>query len=130
MDLSESRTVQSPDYCSSSNVQGKMGKGEMEDDRGMVIEVEGMVFVRNLGMRQILKFMRAGISVCVVVVVVRGVFGEYSLSVMEVECSGVGFQLVGVSIFMLSRAFVVVVVVVEVEMEDSELGVECVIRLF
>ena len=36
----------------------------------------------------------------------------------------------GVSIFMLSRAFVVVVVVVEVEMEDSELGVECVIRLF
>lgn len=91
MDLSESRTVQSPDYCSSSNVQGKMGKGEMEDDRGMVIEVEGMVFVRNLGMRQILKFMRAGISVCVVVVVVRGVFGEYSLSVMEAECSGVGF---------------------------------------
>ena len=35
----------------------------------------------------------------------------------------------GVSIFMLSRAFVVVVVVVEVEMDDSELGVECVIRL-
>ena len=35
----------------------------------------------------------------------------------------------GVSIFMLGRAFVVVVVVVEVEMEDSELGTECVIRL-
>ena len=34
----------------------------------------------------------------------------------------------GVSIFMLGRAFVVVVVV-EVEMEDSELGTECVTRL-
>lgn len=42
----------------------------MVDDRGMVIEVESVVCTRNVG-RQMLRFIRAGILVCVVVVVVR-----------------------------------------------------------
>ena len=42
----------------------------MVDDRGMVIEVESVVCIRNVG-RQMLRFIRAGILVCVVVVVVR-----------------------------------------------------------
>ena len=46
-------------------MQGKMGECKLADDRNMVIEVEGMVFVRNWGGRQMLRFMRAAISVCV-----------------------------------------------------------------
>ena len=42
----------------------------MVDDRGMAIEVESVVCIRNVG-RQMLRFIRAGILVCVVVVVVR-----------------------------------------------------------
>ena len=42
----------------------------MVDDRGMVIEVESVVCIRNVG-RQMLRFIRAGILVCVVLVVVR-----------------------------------------------------------
>ena len=52
------------------------------DDRGIVIEVEFMVCIQNLGGRQILRFMREGILVWVmgVVVVVVGMlfFGECS----------------------------------------------------
>ena len=40
----------------------------MVDDRGMAIEVESVVCIRNVG-RQMLRFIRAGILVCVVVVV-------------------------------------------------------------
>lgn len=71
----------------------------MEVERGMVIEVGNMVSVRNLGWRQMLRLMRASISVCVlvVVVVVAGLvfFRERSLLVMEVEFSVVGFWLMG-----------------------------------
>lgn len=42
----------------------------MVDDRGMAIEVESVVCIRNVG-RQMLRFIRAGILVCVVMVVVR-----------------------------------------------------------
>lgn len=42
----------------------------MVDDRGMVIEVESVVCTRNVG-RQMLRFIRAGILVYVVLVVVR-----------------------------------------------------------
>ena len=74
---------------------------------------------------QILRFMRAGISFCVVVVVVEGevFFRKCSLSVMEVVCSGVGFWLVEGGIFKLGGSFVVVV---EVENEEFESVVECV----
>ena len=52
-----------------------------------------------------LIIIRACILVCVVIVVVVGVvfFGERSLSVTEVECLGVNFELVGGGIFDLWR---------------------------
>ena len=40
---------QSPNCCSSCNVHGKRGEGEMVGDRGMVTEEKGMLFVRSLG---------------------------------------------------------------------------------
>ena len=46
-------------------MQEKMGEGKLKDDRDMIIEVEGMTFVRNLDGRQILRFMRVAILVCV-----------------------------------------------------------------
>ena len=72
---------QSPDCGIFCNVRGKKGEGEMEDDRGMAMEFESMISIQNLGGRQMLRFMRAGISVCVVVVLVVGMvfFGECSL---------------------------------------------------
>lgn len=45
-------------------MQGKIGEGKSEN--GMVVEVKRMVFVRNLGGRQMLRFMRTAILVCVV----------------------------------------------------------------
>ena len=36
----------------------------MEDERDMVIEVETMVCMQNLGGRQMFRLMRAGISIC------------------------------------------------------------------
>ena len=42
---------QNLDCCSSCNVQGKIGDGEMKDDMGMVKAVEG---VFNLGAREML----------------------------------------------------------------------------
>ena len=33
----------------------------MEDDRGMAMEFESMVCIQNLGGRQMLRFMRAGL---------------------------------------------------------------------
>ena len=41
----------------------------MEDDGDMVIEFDRIFFVRKLSGRKMLKFIRAGISVCVVLVV-------------------------------------------------------------
>ena len=43
-------------------MQGKVGEGEMEDDRGMVMELEG---VWNLGGMGMLSCMRAGIGMSV-----------------------------------------------------------------
>ena len=34
----------------------------MEDDRGTAMEFESMVYIQNLGGRQMLRFMRAGLS--------------------------------------------------------------------
>ena len=39
---------QSPDCCSSCNILGKIGKGEMVGDRAMVTEEEGMLFALSL----------------------------------------------------------------------------------
>ena len=86
------------------NVRGKMGAGEMEDNRGIVMEGECVVGVQNLGGRLLLMLLRAGVLVGVVVLVVVGVmvvvavgvifFGKRCFSVMEVGGSGVGFALV------------------------------------
>ena len=52
-----------------------MGEGEMENGRGMALEFERMGCIQNLGGKEMLKFIRAGISICVVTVsVVRVVF--------------------------------------------------------
>ena len=119
----------SPDCWGSCNVQGKTGEGEMENDRGMVMVDECVVYIRNLGGRLVLIFTRAGILVCVVGVVVVGVvfFRERSLSVTEVECLGVGVGLVGGGIFDLGGDFVAVVV--KKGVEDFELVVKTVVRL-
>ena len=81
-----------------------MGVREMEYGIGMVMEVECVVCIRNLGGRLVLIFIMAGILVCVVGVVLEGVVfcREHSLLVMEVQCLGVGFVLVGGGIFNLS----------------------------
>ena len=98
-----------------------MREGEMEDDRGMVMEVQCVVCIQNLGERPVLILIIVGISICMVVVVVVVVvfFKERSLSVMVMECLGVGFWLVGGGIFNLGRDFVALVV--EVDVEDLEL---------
>lgn len=59
-----------------------MEEGEMEDDRGIAMELQSMVCIQDLCGRQKLRFMRAVISVCVVVgVLAVGVafIGECSL---------------------------------------------------
>ena len=38
-----------------------MTEGEMEDDRGMAMEFESVVCMQNLGGRQMLRFMGAGL---------------------------------------------------------------------
>ena len=60
---------QSPNCWISCRVRGKMGEGAMEDGRGMVIDVEGVWILNEMGM---LSCIRAGIgvSVCVLVLVV------------------------------------------------------------
>ena len=61
------RVPQSP-YCwSSCNIQLKMREGGVDDDQGMVSDVEG---VRSLDERELLNPMRDGICVCVALVVV------------------------------------------------------------
>ena len=42
-------------------MQGMIGEGEMEDDRGMVMEVEGSMHLGRIGM---LSCMMAGIGGC------------------------------------------------------------------
>ena len=61
---------QSPDCCSSCNVQGKMRDGGVDDGKGMVSDVDS---VRSLGRREMVSSMRGGISVCVVVVLMVAV---------------------------------------------------------
>lgn len=53
MDLLESGTFQSANCWMYCNVQGKIGESEMEEIRDMVIKVEGMVFVPNLGWKHV-----------------------------------------------------------------------------
>ena len=62
-------TLQSPNCSKSCKVWRKIGEGEMEDDRDMVMEFEG---VQNLGRMGILSCSREGIRmlVCVLVLVV------------------------------------------------------------
>ena len=114
-----------------------MGVGELEDDDGgIVVGNDCEVDKQNLGGRLVLM-LRAGILVGEVVVVVVGVmavkgvgvicFEKRCLSVMEVECLGVGFGLVGVDIFDLGGDFIVKVV--EIETEDLKLEVGAVVRL-
>lgn len=67
----------------------------MEDDRGMIVAVEEVVFIQNLGGRQMLRFMRADKSICVVVVAEVVFSGARSLLVMEIECSRVVFLVGG-----------------------------------
>ena len=76
--------------------------------------------------------MRAGISVCVVVMVLMigvGVvcIASFFLSVVEVDCLGVIFFLMEGDIFELGGVFEVVVL--EVEVENFEMVVGCVMRL-
>ena len=92
----------------------KMGEGEMEEDRYMVMEVEDMISLQNLCRRQVLIFIRADIAVFIVVVGMLVVFSS-SFLVMEVECLRVGFWLLVAGIFSLGQCFVVVVVGVEME---------------
>ena len=76
--------------------------------------------------------MRAGISVCVVVMVLMIGVGvvcieSFFLSVVEVDCLGVIFFLMEGDIFELGGVFEVVVL--EVEVENFEMVVGCVMRL-
>ena len=61
------RIPQSTDYWSSCNIRGKMRKGEEDDDKGMVSDVES---VPSLGGREMLSSIRVEICVCVAAVVV------------------------------------------------------------
>ena len=67
----------------------------MEDDRGMIVAVEEVVFIQNLGGRQRLRFIRADNSICVVVVAEVVFSRARSLLVMEIECSRVVFLVGG-----------------------------------
>ena len=67
--------AQGPNSCSSCNIWEKRGEGEL-GDTGMVMEEEGELFVWSLGGGQMLRLMRAGFLVCVVVVVVVQCFLE------------------------------------------------------
>ena len=84
-----------------------MREGEVDDDKGMLNDVEN---APELGGRETLNFMREGISVCVVVVVLMLVVGVVVLMIVvgvvclvavELDCSGV------VDIFVLGGVFVV-----------------------
>ena len=103
---------------------GKMGEGEMEDDRAMIKEDKFVVHIQTLGGSLVLIFIRTGILVCLVAVVeVRVVsFGERSLSMTDVECLEVDFRLVGDGMFDLGGDFMVVLV--EEDVEHLELGME------
>ena len=72
---------------------GQMGEGEMDDDRGIVMEVEFVISMQNLGGRLVFIFIKAGILVFMVEVTVMGImlFGEHSFLVTEVECLGMCF---------------------------------------
>ena len=107
--------------------------GGMESDSGIVMEDVCEDGMQNLGGRVVLILMRAGclvgelivVVVEVMLVVAVGVISfskKRCLSVMEVECLGVGFGLVGDDIFDFGGVFVAVVV--EMEVDDLELEVE------
>ena len=68
-----------------------MGEGEMENDRGMALEFERMICIQNLGGKEMLRFIRAGILVCVVMVsVVRVVFFWIMFLVTNVLAPNIG----------------------------------------
>ena len=68
-----------------------MGEGEMENDRGMALEFERMVCIQNLGGKEMLRFIGAGILVCVVMVsVVRVVFFWIMFLVTNVLAPNIG----------------------------------------
>ena len=48
------------DYWSSCDLRGKMGEGDMESDKSMVMEDECVVFIQNLDGRLVLIFIRVG----------------------------------------------------------------------
>lgn len=76
--------------------KGKWVRVEMEDGRGMVMEDECVVCIRNLSERLLLILKRACTLVCVVVVVVVVVFSrKRSLSVTKVEFLGEGGGVLG-----------------------------------
>ena len=58
----------------------------MEDDRGVIVAVEEVVFIQNLGARYMLRFMRADKSIYMVMVAGVLFFGALSLLFMEIEC--------------------------------------------
>ena len=94
-----------------------MVEGEIEDCRGMVMEDECVVYIQNLVGRLVLVFVGLGILICVVgAVVVGGVFfGKRSMSMTEMECSGVSFTMVGSGTFNFGGDFKAVVVEIGVE---------------
>ena len=105
----------------------------MEGDSGVIMEDVCEDGMQNLDGRLVLMFLRAGYLVGELVVVVVGVmvvvavgvvsFSEkWCLSVMKVECLGVGFVLVGDDICDFGGGFVAMVV--EMEVNDLELEVE------
>ena len=89
-----------------------MVEGEIEDCRGMVMEDECVVYIQNLVGRLVLVFVGLGILICVV----GGVFfGKRSMSMTEMECSGVSFTMVGSGTFNFGGDFKAVVVEIGVE---------------
>ena len=65
-DWGRSGFSQSPNCWSSCNVWGKKGEGVVVGDKGVLMEGDGMVFVRGLGGKWMSKLMRADVVVWVV----------------------------------------------------------------
>ena len=64
--------TKNPNCQSSWKVLGKIGEGELEDNSGIIMEVEGKICVQNLDRRLGMK--KKSLLVSVVVVVVKVVF--------------------------------------------------------
>ena len=107
----------------------KIEEDNIEDDRGMAMQDEGMIFVWNLVERQKLRFMVEDV-LCIggkSVGIESGVF----LRMFLVDDSGGafrgGFVVVGRWYLRVGESFVVVVV--EVEVNNLKLVMECIMRL-